>query len=179
MAFLITMPKSFKVGDTAPCRINHQPAQITWRDKDTLVIEPGDARRIVYHRRSGDLQDFTCADADGTTPVISYPLDSRKADSAEIKAFMAMLLPPLSDAEKQGLRYPLEVELNTADGLQLRCLIEAKGEPPVTISERSLLGIAEDCYPVATKVREWDSSSGATKGRAVSGQIVRKPNEQR
>ena len=175
MAFLISMPKTFKVGDTAPCRINQKPAQITWRDKDTLVIEPGDARRIVHYQQSGDLQDFACADADGTTPIISYPVDSRMADSAEMKFLMAMLLPPLGEAERRGFRYPLEVELNAADGQQLRCLIEAKGQPPMVMTERSLLGIAGDCYPISTKVREWDSSSGAAKGRAVSGQIVRRP----
>jgi hypothetical protein len=42
--FMMTMPKTFKVGDTADCRINKQPAHITWRDPNTLVIEPGDNR---------------------------------------------------------------------------------------------------------------------------------------
>lgn len=70
MAFLISMPKTFKVGDTADCRINKKPARVTWRDKHTLVIEPDDARRIVDLRSSGDLLYFACTDADGTAPHI-------------------------------------------------------------------------------------------------------------
>jgi hypothetical protein len=60
------MPTTFKVGDTAECRINREPARVTWRDKDTLVIEPDDAQRIVFARRSwnGDSIDFVCTHAD-------------------------------------------------------------------------------------------------------------------
>jgi hypothetical protein len=56
--FMIHMPKSFKVGDTADCRINKIPQRLTWRDEDTIVIEPDDARTIVTRprgRRSASL----------------------------------------------------------------------------------------------------------------------------
>jgi hypothetical protein len=70
MAFFICMPKDFAIGETRDCRINDEPARITWRDKDTLVIEPGDARRIVSTQQDGKLISFFCTDADGTAPTI-------------------------------------------------------------------------------------------------------------
>ena len=41
--FMISMPRTFRVGDTADCRINGNPRHLTWLDEDTLVIEPGDS----------------------------------------------------------------------------------------------------------------------------------------
>jgi hypothetical protein len=38
--FFISVPETFKVGDTTDCRINGVPQRLTWRDKNTLVIEP-------------------------------------------------------------------------------------------------------------------------------------------
>ena len=64
--FTIYMPVTFKVGDTADVRINQAPQRLTWRDADTLVIEPGDARKIVDRFTDGELTTFICADADGT-----------------------------------------------------------------------------------------------------------------
>lgn len=45
--FFISLPKQFKIGDTVDCRINLRPARVTWRDADTLVIEPADPRAII------------------------------------------------------------------------------------------------------------------------------------
>ena len=59
--FCICMPSSFKIGDTADCRINKQPALLTWRDAHHLVIEPDDVREILLVRSAGTLQ-FHCAD---------------------------------------------------------------------------------------------------------------------
>lgn len=70
MAFFISMPRDFKIGDTEDCRINREPARLTWRDKNTLVIEPGDARRIVTMHSDDELIHFVCSDADGTMPTI-------------------------------------------------------------------------------------------------------------
>jgi hypothetical protein len=70
MAFIIHMPNTFKVGDTVDCRINQKPERVTWRDKNTLVIEPNDARRIVHIQQDGELAAFCCTDADGTAPSI-------------------------------------------------------------------------------------------------------------
>jgi len=61
--FHIDLPASFKIGDTADCRINRKPARVTWRDKDTLVIEPDDARAIFHTQIDGDLRAFACGDA--------------------------------------------------------------------------------------------------------------------
>jgi hypothetical protein len=61
--FMIHMPKTFKVGETRDCRINGEPKQVSWRDEDTLVIEPDDARTIVTRVTEGDLTCFMCGDA--------------------------------------------------------------------------------------------------------------------
>jgi hypothetical protein len=61
--FIMHMPESFKVGDTAACRINDEPAQLTWRSHDTLVIGAADARRIVMTNVEGGLRCFICGDA--------------------------------------------------------------------------------------------------------------------
>jgi hypothetical protein len=61
--FFMAMPAGFKVGDTAGCVINGKPANLTWRDEGTLVIEPADARVILEANQVGDLIHFLCADA--------------------------------------------------------------------------------------------------------------------
>jgi hypothetical protein len=61
--FFISMPKTFGIGDTADCRINKEPARLTWRDSKTLVIEPNDARVIITTSYEDDLIHFTCGDA--------------------------------------------------------------------------------------------------------------------
>jgi hypothetical protein len=61
--FMIHMPKTFKVGDTADCRINGDPQRVTWRDKNTLVIEPDDVRTIVTSVIEDDLIGFICGDS--------------------------------------------------------------------------------------------------------------------
>jgi hypothetical protein len=68
--FMIHLPNSVKVGDTVDCRINAEPKQVTWRDADTLVIEPDDARHILLAAPEGDLICFMCADADGSGAVV-------------------------------------------------------------------------------------------------------------
>jgi len=64
--FFISMPRDFKVGETADCRINKKPARVTWRDVGHLVIEPGDVRVIMAVDKEGELIQFVCGDA-GTT----------------------------------------------------------------------------------------------------------------
>jgi hypothetical protein len=65
--FVISLPTSVRIGDTYDCRINREPARVTWWDRETLVIEPGDARKIVRLTQSGELNHFVCANADGST----------------------------------------------------------------------------------------------------------------
>jgi hypothetical protein len=64
--FVISFPKGFKIGDTASCRINREPARVTWRDADHLIIEPDDARAILAVERGDDLVSFACGDAGAT-----------------------------------------------------------------------------------------------------------------
>ena len=64
--FVIWMPRTFKVGDTADVKINGEPKRVTYRDPDTLVIEPGDARTILGRMEDDrDLVTFACSDAEG------------------------------------------------------------------------------------------------------------------
>jgi hypothetical protein len=63
--FVINMPVTFKIGDTADVKINGTPKRLTWRDAKTLVIEPDDARTIVDRDSDGEMLCFTCSDADG------------------------------------------------------------------------------------------------------------------
>ena len=63
--FFMSMPLTFKVGDTAPVRVNKQPATLLWRDANTLVLNGTDARRILHSHVSGNLRNFTCTDEDG------------------------------------------------------------------------------------------------------------------
>jgi hypothetical protein len=60
--FIISMPKTFKVGDTVDCRINAAPARVTWRDAGTLVIEPDDPRNLISTETDGELTHFFCGD---------------------------------------------------------------------------------------------------------------------
>ena len=73
--FMISMPADFKVGETHDCRINAKAAQVTWRDSNTLVIEPGDARQITFMDRSGGLITFCCGDAEGSSPAVIAEAD--------------------------------------------------------------------------------------------------------
>jgi hypothetical protein len=62
--FIMHMPESFKVGDTAACRINGEPAQLTWLSPDTLIIGAADFRQIVKTHVENGLRCFICGDAD-------------------------------------------------------------------------------------------------------------------
>ena len=62
--FITQMPESFKIGDTAACQINGEPAQLTWRSPDTLVIGATDARHIVKTHTEDGMRVFVCGDAD-------------------------------------------------------------------------------------------------------------------
>lgn len=62
--FFLSMPKTFQVGDTADCKINGEPKRVTWHDRDTMVIVPGDARHIhLIDSSSKSLNTFMCADS--------------------------------------------------------------------------------------------------------------------
>ena len=74
--FYIPLPRPFKIGDTADCRINKKPARVTWRDADHLVIEPGDVRVIMAVDKDDERIHFVCGDA-GTT-ARNYQVDARE-----------------------------------------------------------------------------------------------------
>lgn len=70
MAFMISMPPDFKVGDTAECTVDGKPTTLTWRDGVTLVIGADDARAIAHIELSDDAISFICADEHGDAPAI-------------------------------------------------------------------------------------------------------------
>jgi hypothetical protein len=59
---IIDMPVSFKVADSADCRINGKSKQVTWRDNKTLVIEPDALRAIITVNNDGELNCFFYGD---------------------------------------------------------------------------------------------------------------------
>jgi hypothetical protein len=67
--FCITMPPKFKIGDTVDVEINGEPKKVTWRDRETLVIEPDGVRDIVSHDLMScpNLRVFICSDARAKT----------------------------------------------------------------------------------------------------------------
>jgi hypothetical protein len=75
MLFL-SMPLTFKVGDTAECKINGEPTQVSWPERATLVIDPHvlthgkpDTREILDITVRGNLRSFTCADEEGDSDI--------------------------------------------------------------------------------------------------------------
>jgi len=64
--FVMQMPETFKLGDSAICKVNGKLAALTWRSPDTLVIGATDARHIVRTHVEDGLRVFFCGDADGT-----------------------------------------------------------------------------------------------------------------
>jgi hypothetical protein len=63
--FFISLPSTAKIGDTVDCTINGEAKQVTYKDAATLVIEPGDARRILQTQDDGTLIAYVCSDAVG------------------------------------------------------------------------------------------------------------------
>jgi hypothetical protein len=59
----LSMPLHFKVGDTAPCRINFEPTTVHWRDDGYLVFGGTDAHKILATCEGPDLRSFVCSDA--------------------------------------------------------------------------------------------------------------------
>jgi hypothetical protein len=80
--FVITTPADFKVGATAKCKINKEPARVTWRDATHLVIEPGDVRPIVVADRYSDRVELICGDS-GTLHK-DYDIEQRPDGSVAI-----------------------------------------------------------------------------------------------
>jgi hypothetical protein len=68
--FVIHFPTTFPVGDTVDCRINGKAERVTYRDENTLVIEPDDARKIMQMSYAGPdgndvpVSGFICSDAE-------------------------------------------------------------------------------------------------------------------
>lgn len=56
----IMIPAHHKIGDTVDVRINFQPAKLTWADKDTLIINGTDRRRIHHCAKAIDGAGTKC-----------------------------------------------------------------------------------------------------------------------
>ena len=71
--FVMHMPEDFKLGDSADCRINGEPARLTRRDKNTLVIGEDDVRAILTTHIENGLRCFFCGDRD--VPAHQHGID--------------------------------------------------------------------------------------------------------
>jgi hypothetical protein len=77
--FHLNLPAETKIGDTVPVKINGRPASVTWRDKNTMVIEPNDTRPIFHTSIDGSLRVFFCGSAADSKAVVE-----RRPDGAVI-----------------------------------------------------------------------------------------------
>jgi hypothetical protein len=77
--FSINTPKTSQIGDTVDCRIDtlrslwrptNAPEKLTWKDANTLVIEPDEAVAILHTRIDGDQRVFVCAEPTSTEGYI-------------------------------------------------------------------------------------------------------------
>ena len=66
----IVLPRTFKIGDTQAARVNKQQATLFWRDKDTMVLNGTDTRKILLTFDDGALRHFACTEADGTPRAV-------------------------------------------------------------------------------------------------------------
>jgi hypothetical protein len=67
--FIMHLPSSFKIGETADVTINGRTQRLTWTDVHTLTIEPNDRRRILTKEDDGELITFVCSDSEKDTTV--------------------------------------------------------------------------------------------------------------
>jgi hypothetical protein len=77
--FSINTLKTFQIGDTFDFRIDtfrslwkptDAPEKLTWKDTNTLVIEPDEAVAILHTRIDGDQRVFVCAEPTSTEGYI-------------------------------------------------------------------------------------------------------------
>jgi hypothetical protein len=61
----VALPDTCKIGDTAMCRVQDLP--VHWRDKNTMVFLPNDARTILRQMTINNHIMFTCTRAGETT----------------------------------------------------------------------------------------------------------------
>jgi hypothetical protein len=64
MLFLQT-PKEFAVGETQSVKINGEPTDVKWQDRDTLLVGPDDARAILHAQIDGPFRVFMCGHSGG------------------------------------------------------------------------------------------------------------------
>jgi hypothetical protein len=62
--FTITMPNTFKPGDTLPVKINGKATTLTYRDSGNLVFGNGEVKQIAHAERESFGTTFMCVDAD-------------------------------------------------------------------------------------------------------------------
>jgi hypothetical protein len=80
LLFVVWMPESFNVGDTADVKINGESKRKTWRGDDCLVVGPDDVHKMVSAALMWrGLRQFLCTDADGDPSFqvhVSMPRES-------------------------------------------------------------------------------------------------------
>ncbi len=73
--FTMSMPLDFAIGQTAPVRINGEPATLCWRDADHLVVDGARVHSILTVQTDDKLRHFICGDADRPAGAQSMTVD--------------------------------------------------------------------------------------------------------
>lgn len=91
--FMLTMPATFRIGDTADCKINRKPARVTWTGKTTLLIEPDDPRAIMLIDEGPEGMCFVCGDRGMSRK------DAARAVVTGLGEALFVLYPPAGDGK--------------------------------------------------------------------------------
>ena len=60
--FILTLPATFNVGDTATVKVNGRDTTVTYTDSHTLTLGSGETRTITYVNCNLDESTFVCAE---------------------------------------------------------------------------------------------------------------------
>jgi hypothetical protein len=71
--FVLSLPRTVKIGDTVDCKINGKAKTVTYRDAKTLVV--GDARSIIQISEGDNVRTFVCSEADISAGSTMAPPD--------------------------------------------------------------------------------------------------------
>jgi hypothetical protein len=75
---IISTPKEFAQGSTITVKIDGNPATLSWRDHDTLIVDDTDAREIYQIIEEKGMLTFMCAGAAGEPEMGTVHFSSAK-----------------------------------------------------------------------------------------------------
>lgn len=80
----------------------------------------------------------------------------------------------VADAERQGLKYPFEVTLESTDGIGTVYVIPGRGQEPTMVRGYDCARDPESDLAMNIEVREYDLETGQAGLRLVRGRMVRR-----